>query len=84
MPITSQVWLTRLYRTDHQVDGWLPVESDGIKNHSGKAVERDRGRDATIAYLGHRPLRFTQSMAVRETAFVGDVIERTWRRGPGR
>lgn len=84
IPIVSQVWLTQLYRTDHQVDSWLPIESDGIKNHSGKAVERDRGRDAVLSYLGPSPLRFTQSMAVRETAFVGDVIERVWRRGPGR
>jgi len=81
IPWRSQAWLTRLYRTDGLVDDWLPVESDGIKHHSGKAVVRDRERDAVIAYLGTPPLRFTHNSAVRETAYVGDVIEQVWRRG---
>lgn len=81
IPIRSQVRLTELYRADHLVDDWLPVESDGLRYHSGSAVARDRGRDAVIAALGMHPLRFTQQMAVEETAFVGDVIERIWRRG---
>lgn len=85
IPIVSQVWLTTAYRTDHQVEGWLPVESDGVKNHSGKAVERDRARDSVLAWYEHPPLRFTQNAAVRETVWVGDVIEQVWRRGrPGR
>lgn len=81
IPVRSQAWLTELYRADHLVDEWLPVESDGIKHHAGKAVEQDRRRDAVLGYLGTHPLRFTQRMAVEDTAFVGDVIERTWRRG---
>lgn len=81
IPWRSQAWLTTLYRTDGLVDEWLPIESDGIRHHAGKAVVRDRERDAVIAYLGHPPLRFTHNAAVRETAYVGDVIERVWRRG---
>lgn len=80
IPLRSQAWLTSLYRTDVLVEEWLPVESDGIKHHSGKAVVRDRERDAVIAYLGRQPLRFTHVSAVRETAYVGDVVERVWRR----
>ena len=81
IPWRSQAWLTTLYRSDGLVDEWLPVESDGIKHHSGKAVVRDRERDAVIASFGHPPLRFTHNAAVRETAYVGDVIEQVWRRG---
>lgn len=81
MPWRSQAWITQLYRTDGLVDEWLPVESDGVKHHSGQAVVRDRERDAVIAYLGTPPLRFTHNAAVRDTAYVGDVIEQVWRRG---
>ena len=81
IPRRPQAWLTELYRTDLLVDEWLPVESDGLKHHSGKAVVRDRERDAVLAYLDRQPLRFTHVSAVRETAWVGDVIERIWRRG---
>lgn len=80
IPWRSQAWLTSLYRTDGFVDEWLPVESDGVKHHSGKAVVRDRQRDSVLAYLGRQPLRFTHTMAVRDTAYVGDVIEQVWRR----
>lgn len=81
IPLRTQAWLTSLYRADLLVDEWLPVESDGVKHHSGEAVVRDRERDAVLAYLGRQPLRFTHVSAVRETAYVGDVIERVWRRG---
>ncbi len=79
MPIVSQQWLTELYRSDHYVEGWLPIESDGIRNHSGVFV--DRSRDSVLSWFGHPPLRFTQKQAVRDTAWVGDVIERVGRRG---
>jgi very-short-patch-repair endonuclease len=81
IPRRPQAWLTSLYRADLLVDEWLPVESDGVKHHSGRAVVRDRERDAVLAYLGRQPLRFTHVSAVRETAYVGDVIEQVWRRG---
>jgi very-short-patch-repair endonuclease len=81
IPWRSQARLTSLYRSDGIVDEWLPIESDGIKHHSGKAVTRDRERDAVIAYFGHPPLRFTHNAAVRETEYVGDVIQQVWRRG---
>lgn len=82
IPFEPNRWLTTAYRPDGTVDDWLPVEIDGLRTHSGpEAVERDRERDATIALYGTPPLRFTQSAAVRDTAFVGDVIEAVWRRG---
>lgn len=81
IPRRTQAWLTSLYRADVLVDEWLPVESDGVKHHSGSAVVRDRERDAVLAYLGRQPLRFTHVSAVRETAYVADVIEQVWRRG---
>ncbi|WP_375389158.1 hypothetical protein [uncultured Amnibacterium sp.] len=81
IPCRSQGWLTSLYRTDVLADEWLPVESDGVKHHSGTAVVRDRERDAVLAYLERQPLRFTHRSAVHETAWVGDVVEQVWRRG---
>ena len=83
VPVESQVWLTDRYRPDLLVDGWLPIESDGAQSHSGEAFERDRARDAALAWLGHAPLRFSQKQAVRELPFVVDTILRVWRRGPG-
>lgn len=56
-----------------------------METHAGReAVERDRENDATIALYSTPPLRFSQSKAVRETAFIGDVIESVWRRGSAR
>lgn len=81
IPWRSQAWLTSRYRADGFVDEWLPVESDGIKHHSGDAVIRDRERDSVLSYLGAQPLRFAHNVAIHDTAYVGDVIERVWRRG---
>ena len=81
IPWRSQAWLTTKYRADGIVEEWLPVESDGLKHHSGEAVARDRDRDALIAYFGAQPLRFTHSAAIGDTGWVGDVIEQVWRRG---
>ena len=83
IPFALQVWLTNLYCTDILVDGWLPVESDGIAFHSSpEAVAHDRERDATLAYLGTPPLRFSQKQAIEERPFVVDTIARVWRAGP--
>lgn len=82
LPFVPQQWLTAGYRPDGLVDGWLPIEIDVMQTHSGaEAVERDRERDGTIALFTTPPVRFTQTQAVRDTAFVADSIEAVWRRG---
>lgn len=82
IPFLPNAWATTGYRPDGTVDGWLPIEIDGMATHSGRvAVERDRARDATLALLGAPPLRFTQNQAVRETEFVIDTIRTVWLRG---
>jgi very-short-patch-repair endonuclease len=82
IPFVPNQWLTSAYRPDGLVDGWLPVEIDGMETHSGaEAVAQDRTRDATIAQFGTPPLRFTQNHAIRETAWVVETIRRVWLRG---
>jgi hypothetical protein len=82
IPFVPNVRVTSKYRPDGLVDGWLPIEIDGIASHSGtEAVEQDHTRDATIAQFGTHPLRFTQNHAVRETDWVIETIRRVWLRG---
>lgn len=82
IPFVPNVRVTTAYRPDGLVDGWLPVEVDGMASHSGaEAVRRDREKDATIAQFGTHPLRFTQAQAVRETGWVVETIRRVWLRG---
>jgi hypothetical protein len=82
IPFVPNEWVTSAYRPDGLVDGWLPVEIDGMASHAGAAaVERDRTRDATIAQFGTPPLRFTQTHAIRQTAWVVETIRRVWVRG---
>ena len=82
IPFVPNVPVTSAYRPDGLVDGWLPVEIDGLKTHSGaQAVEQDRTRDATIAQFGTHPLRFTQNHAIRQTAWVIETIRLAWIRG---
>lgn len=84
VPFVPNRWVTSASRPDGLVDGWLPVEVDGMSSHAGpEAVERDRARDATIAQFGTHPLRFTQNQAVRETDWVVQTIRRVWLRGSG-
>ena len=82
IPFVPNQRVTSAYRADGLVDGWLPVEIDGMASHSGAdAVEQDRTRDATIAQFGTPPLRFTQNHAIRRTAWVVDTIRAVWLRG---
>ena len=82
VPFVPNAWVTSAYRPDGLVDGWLPVEIDGMATHSGpEAIERDRLKDATIAQFGTHPLRFTQNQAIRDTAWVVETIRRVWLRG---
>lgn len=82
IPFVPGAWVTSGYKPDGLVDGWLPVEIDGMESHSGSdAVERDHEKDGTIAQFGMHPLRFTQNKAIRETAWVVETIRRVWLRG---
>ncbi len=82
IPFDLQVWLTEIYRADLLIDGWLPVESDGMAFHATPgAVARDRERDATLTWLGASPLRFSQQQTETDLAFVVDTIRRTWLNG---
>ena len=82
IPFVPNQWVTSAYRPDGLVDGWLPVEVDGMGTHSGAAaVEQDHTRDATIAQFGTPPPRFTQNHAIRETDWVIETIRRVWLRG---
>jgi hypothetical protein len=82
VPFEPNQWLTTAYRPDGIVDGWLPVEVDGMATHGNpEALEADHERDGTIALFTVPPLRFSQTKAVRETAMVADSIEAVWRRG---
>ena len=82
VPFEPNQWLTTAYRPDGIVAGWLPIEIDGMTTHGNPdALERDHEKDGTIALCTTPPLRFSQSKAVRETAFVADSIEAVWRRG---
>jgi very-short-patch-repair endonuclease len=82
IPFVPNQRMTSAYRVDGLVDGWLPIEIDGMASHSGLvAVEQDRARDATIAQFGSHPLRFTQNQAVRQTEWVVETIRAVWLRG---
>lgn len=84
IPFDLQVWLTDIYRADLLIDGWLPIESDGMRYHGTPAgVAHDRERDATLSRLGAPPLRFSHRQATDELPFVVDTIRRRWRAGPG-
>ncbi len=83
IPFEPGRWMTEGYRPDGLVAGWLPIEIDGMATHgTPEAVEKDHEKDATLAQFGMHPLRFTQNKAVRETAWVVDVIRTVWLRGP--
>lgn len=83
IPFVPGTWVTSAYKPDGLVDGWLPIEIDGMETHgTPQAVERDHEKDATIAQFGTHPLRFSQNKAIRETEWVVDTIMRVWRRGP--
>ena len=83
IPFVPNRWMTERYKPDGLVDGWLPIEIDGLDTHATrKAVEADHEKDATIAQFGMHPLRFTQNTAVRETAWVVETIRRVWEHGP--
>lgn len=82
IPFVPSQWVTSGYKPDGLVDGWLPVEIDGMATHAGAAaVERDRTRDGTIAQFGTPPLRFSQNRAIRDTAWVVETIRLVWLRG---
>jgi hypothetical protein len=56
IPFVPGAWVTSGYKPDGLVDGWLPVEIDGMATHAGReAGERDRERSADTR--GHERTR---------------------------
>ncbi|BDZ46967.1 hypothetical protein GCM10025866_28760 [Naasia aerilata] len=55
------------FRVDFLLDGWLVIECDGGRHHSGPVeFERDRRRDAALSRLGYRVLRFSYRQIVED------------------
>jgi very-short-patch-repair endonuclease len=72
-----QVWIGA-----HEVDFFWPdlnliVETDGRATHlTPQAFEDDRHRDAELAMLGYRVLRFTRRQVVYEPRFMAAALAR--------
>jgi very-short-patch-repair endonuclease len=63
------------FRVDFLLDGWLVLEVDGAAFHSGPEVfAADRVRDAALARVGLRVLRFSYRQVVDDWPWVLDVI----------
>lgn len=60
---------------DLLVEGWLLIEVDGREFHTGDQFERDRRRDAKLAALGYRVLRFSY----RQVLYEWPTVERAVR-----
>ncbi|WP_345067084.1 type IV toxin-antitoxin system AbiEi family antitoxin domain-containing protein [Leifsonia kafniensis] len=66
-----QVKITGVGRVDLLVNGWLVIEWDGLEHHdNGAAHDEDCHRDAVLASLGYRTLRFTYAMVMHEWYLV--------------
>lgn len=66
-----QVEIDRVGWVDLVLDGWLIIEWDGLEHHdNGPAHDEDCHRDAVLASLGYRTLRFTYSMVMHEWYLV--------------
>ncbi|MGO4105468.1 DUF559 domain-containing protein [Leifsonia sp. YAF41] len=73
-----QVRFAGVGRVDLLVDGWLVIEWDGLEHHdNGPAHDEDCRRDAVLATLGYRTLRFTYSMVMYEWHLVIAAIRAT-------
>lgn len=63
------------FRVDFLLSGWLVLEIDGSTHHSGaEAFAADRARDAALARIGFRVLRFSYRQVVDDWPWVLDVI----------
>jgi very-short-patch-repair endonuclease len=63
------------FQADFLIDGWLVLEVDGREYHSAQdAFVADRERDAFMAWLGYRVLRFTHHQVMHEWPWVLEVL----------
>lgn len=63
------------FRVDFLLEGWLVIEVDGAAHHSGPdAFAADRTRDAALARVGLRVLRFSYRQVVDDWPWVLDVV----------
>jgi len=69
-PVVPQFWTTPHHRVDLLVLGRLVVEADGAQFHD---PEEDALRDALLARLGYRVIRFTYDEIVFH---IDDVLAR--------
>jgi len=62
-------------RVDLLIDGWLVIELDGSRYHSGPAeFEADRARDAVLATWAYRTLHFSYRQVMDDWDFVYSTI----------
>lgn len=73
-----QVEITGVGRVDLVIDGWLVIEWDGLQHHdNGPAHEEDCRRDAFLAHLGYRCLRFSYNLVMHHWYLVIAAIRAT-------
>jgi very-short-patch-repair endonuclease len=75
MAFKPQAVIGDRFEADFLIDGWLVLEVDGRAFHSGPdAFIADRERDAFMAWLGYRVLRFTHHQVMHEWPWVLEVV----------
>src|SRR4051812_585062 len=75
IPFEPQAIIGGRFEADFLIDGWLVLEVDGRKYHSDpKAFQADRERDAVMAWLGYRVLRFTHHQVMHDWPWVIEVV----------
>ena len=67
---------------DYIIDFFAPkvklvVEVDGSQHHEQKGLDQDKLRDAYLAGLGLKVLRFNSNVVLRETDSIVEVIYKT-------
>jgi very-short-patch-repair endonuclease len=75
IPFEPQAIIGDRFEVDFLIDGWLVLEVDGREFHSpSDAFTADRERDAFMAWLGYRVLRFTHHQVMHEWPWVLEVV----------
>lgn len=73
-----QVQIRGVGRVDLLIDGWLVIEWDGLEHHdNARAHDEDCRRDAVLATMGYRCLRFTYTLVVNHWHLVYAAIRAT-------
>jgi very-short-patch-repair endonuclease len=73
--VEQQVVIPGVGRVDLLVEGRVVVEIDGYTYHSdARQFAADRRRDAQLAALGYRVLRFTWLDAIRRPQYLVETV----------